>query len=152
MKSCHLWQHGWTLVLCQVRQVRERKILCDFTHVKSTKTEQNDQTKQNQTHRYRKQIGGYQRGRGLRDWWSGWRSGVWWWTVSRLLVMVTLCRRPDAELCRSPETYKMLYTNFISKKKKESLSSSFLLSGRLNCKTLSLIIMYLKCFKSCHPR
>lgn len=47
--------------------------------------------KQTKTHKYREEIGGYQRGRGLGGVWNGWSgSVVWWWTAARHLVVISV--------------------------------------------------------------
>ena len=54
-KSCHLWQHGWTLkgiILSEISQTEKDKYYLISLYVES---------KKNQTHGYREQIGGCQR-------------------------------------------------------------------------------------------
>ena len=51
-------------------------------YVESKQNKTNEQTKQ--THRYREQTGGYQRGRSLGGGQKGWKGSiVWWWMVTR---------------------------------------------------------------------
>ena len=56
------------------------QITYDFTYMWHLKNHINKQTKQKQTHRYREQFDGCQRGGGLRDWMEkvkGLRSTDW---------------------------------------------------------------------------
>ena len=46
----------------ELEKVRERKMPYDFTYIWSIKNNINEQTKQKQTHTYKKQIGSCQRG------------------------------------------------------------------------------------------
>ena len=65
MKSYHLQQHGWTLqISCQVKYVRQRKILYDITYMWNLKNKLNEEAKQKETHRYREQVDGGQMGGG----------------------------------------------------------------------------------------
>ena len=70
---------------------KARQILYNFICMWNLKNKTNGQAKQNKIHRYREQIGGYQRGRKLRGMCKGWRrSMVWWWVVTRLIMVITL--------------------------------------------------------------
>ena len=53
------------IMLSEISQIEEKKTPYDWNLKKSPKT--NEQTKQKQTHRYREQICGYQRGLAGRD-------------------------------------------------------------------------------------
>ena len=51
----------------QSKSERERQIPCDITYMWNVKYDTNELTKQKQTHRHRKQIYGYQKGKRLGE-------------------------------------------------------------------------------------
>ena len=116
MKSCHLWQHGWTLrVLCSVKYVRGRKINTIRFHLCVEYNKQiNEQTKQNKNTQIQRP-----------DWWlpdwsrgqlygDGWNLDFGWWACS------SVYRRPIRMLAREmPACCKPMLPLFNKQTKKQ---------------------------------
>ena len=64
MKSCHLLTTRWDVEGTMLSKMGQRQILYDLTYMLNIKNKLVNITKKKQTHRYKEQTSGYERGQG----------------------------------------------------------------------------------------